>query len=934
MLKYILLILTLFVLEESALGQTKIYGKVVDGKTFEALPYVNVFLNNTTIGTITDNAGEYTLTIPTGEFEVVFSFVGYQPKKKKVSLDNDKTSRFDVELLPAKQELKTVTVTSSKDKEWEKLLKQFERTFLGGGYAATQCRIINPWCIDLERQKISGKPILVARASQPIEIENLALGYKLYYNLQLFQATTENYKFSGYVHFVALETSDSTQAVVWHKNRLDAYHGSTRHLFKSIIDKRIEEEGFALYAYRPFIKKTIKRSTVFAQDLNKVVIPYQPSAVQSDTINKRFDINIGSKIEIHYLRAIAPNKTYVDISAPVASMNFTSRTIKLNNNGVILNPSIMTTMGYMSDSRVADLLPYDYLPEKQADFFRIDPVSLDVAGIALLEEKVYLHTDKSYYYPGDMVWFKGYLKYRSPQLFDSLSAALYVDLISPEHKILQTKIFQIDSGRVVGDLVIPNYLEPGHYYLRAYTNWMRNYDAKNLFVKPLPVLGLDENVESTVRSTEHNPAKIQLEIKQNKDTYYPRDSISLTISLKDEWDNPVAAELSVSITDMKTSVPLQEESNIVKSFAAQDDKLNSVKNERSFAVEYGISLTGQFRNDREKPKKARLTIIQGNLDDMVEVDTDEQGYFSVNGFQCFDSTEFSLRATDLKRRKLVGKISLHPKEFPMVEDTLPQLKLSVTKAVQKYRVPTPDASAATILEEVVIKGDKIEIEPRTIPQIGRPDIALDHVYFSRTNATDLLESIMKRVPGMRLLYVDDTYYVLLSPISSLGSPSSMEPLLVIDGVPDHSVGTVMDKISTIHPSSVQRVEVFKYGSGAIYGMHGSNGVIAIYTKLGDKPEGHKEGFDKSLFQQETIRGFSVPNKFKSPSYGKIPIESIPPDYRTTLYWEPLLRTDSETGKVSVSFYAAHKETTYRVIVEGVTSTGEPIHREQIIEILK
>ena len=94
------------------------------------------------------------------------------------------------------------------------------------------------------------------------------------------------------------------------------------------------------------------------------------------------------------------------------------------------------------------------------------------------------------------------------------------------------------------------------------------------------------------------------------------------------------------------------------------------------------------------------------------------------------------------------------------------------------------------------------------------------------------------------------------------------------------------------------------------------------------------GFDKSLYLLKTIAGYATPRKFKSPTYNSLLKDNEVPDYRSTIYWEPSLSTDPQTGEAVVSFYAADVETKYRVIVEGVMLSGEPIHGECFIQIVK
>jgi TonB-dependent starch-binding outer membrane protein SusC len=54
-----------------------------------------------------------------------------------------------------------------------------------------------------------------------------------------------------------------------------------------------------------------------------------------------------------------------------------------------------------------------------------------------------------------------------------------------------------------------------------------------------------------------------------------------------------------------------------------------------------------------------------------------------------------------------------------------------------------------------------------------------------------------------------------------------EPLFVIDGIPSISVSAAL---ADVNPADVQRIEVLKDASAAIYGSRGANGVILITTK--------------------------------------------------------------------------------------------------------
>ena len=70
---------------------------------------------------------------------------------------------------------------------------------------------------------------------------------------------------------------------------------------------------------------------------------------------------------------------------------------------------------------------------------------------------------------------------------------------------------------------------------------------------------------------------------------------------------------------------------------------------------------------------------------------------------------------------------------------------------------------------------------------------------------------------------------------------------------------------------------------------------------------------------QRVAGFSSSREFYSPKYSPDNIDSPEPDHRTTLYWNPDIKT--EDGKASLSFFTADDLGYYRIIVEGITDKG-------------
>lgn len=109
-------------------------------------------------------------------------------------------------------------------------------------------------------------------------------------------------------------------------------------------------------------------------------------------------------------------------------------------------------------------------------------------GQSTVQEKVFVHTDKSVYMPGEVLWFKAYVVNAADHKPLDLSRVVYVDVLdSKQDAVMQAKI-AITTGLGSGSLYIPVALTNGNYKLRAYTSWMKNFNADYYFEKSITIV--------------------------------------------------------------------------------------------------------------------------------------------------------------------------------------------------------------------------------------------------------------------------------------------------------------------------------------------------------------------------------------------------------------------------------------------------------------
>ncbi|HZY79458.1 MAG TPA: carboxypeptidase-like regulatory domain-containing protein [Cyclobacteriaceae bacterium] len=928
-----LLLIACVVFVQLAQAQTHtgiVKGRVIDAKSFKPLPFATVYMNQTTLGTITNDQGDFLLQdIPVGRYDLVVSYVGYQTYQSRVTVNDTIPFTMSIKMSASSTNLDEILVRAKKDDKWSGLYTKFQRYFFGVSPYSAQCKILNPWVLDFSEDKAG---ILTAKASLPIEIENLGLGYNVTCHLKEFTAGANVYKINGTYRFVEAQTMDTTLSALWHGRREDVYLGSTRHLLKAIIDNRVEESGFELYRDKSNNPEVIRNSN-FLVNINYALEELKTlGLVLPSGSDGQYFVKLPSRTEVHYVKRNASPKVYRNVPYPVSWLEVQGGSVEVNAQGVLLNPNKMTVAGAMSDAHVAELLPLNYMPHETTREKEALAPKKSYSKLAALLEKPYMMTDRPYYYPTDVILFKTYFNYISPVYRDSLSHVMTVDLIDASGKIIQTKKYPVASGTSIGDFVLSNTTQPGDYTLRAYTRWMMNFDKQLIFSKGIKVLSQDQ----LAAVHDIKPQQKQLRILTEKDEFDTREKITLALEATDFYDNMIAADLSVAVTDIEQAAIPYNEPNILSGYPINKELLpdTSLKT-ANYLIQYGIDFKGQMVTGKKNlPTSGVLTVYQNNINDVFAIPTDNTGKFHEQ-LQLMDSVELFIASKSQKGKK--GKIIVEEIKDPVPEVQIADaVKLDIFKPADpsKYHV-TDFFSTARMLEAVTIEAKKIEKA-----DIGQKHILtdshLDGDYLRSTNATDLLSAIRGRVPGLRVLYMTDVttgdVRKFLCFPGVIGFTGAEECLVELDGmVLNGGFGeSVADKLAAMSVQEIESVDVLRFGAASSYGARAANGVISIKTIMGEKP-GAPRKLDRSKFQVVSLSGYSKAEDFVSPDYSEHTTADDRMDIRTTIYWNPFVITEGKNPTI-VSFYAADITTRYRIVVEGVTADGEPVRGEKIIVV--
>jgi len=168
-------------------------------------------------------------------------------------------------------------------------------------------------------------------------------------------------------------------------------------------------------------------------------------------------------------------------------------------------------------------------------------------------EKVYLHLDESNYDFSDTIWYNAYLVVGEHHELSALSGVLHVELINPKDSVVVRQTLTLASGVAWGDIPLPSTLKQGSYRLRAYTNWMRNFDPDYFYERGIRVGGI-EPVNTTA-----TPAKPDVQ-------FFPEggklvNDLRSRVAVKSVGTNGLGQDIKGTIED--------REGNVIADFSTQ-----------------------------------------------------------------------------------------------------------------------------------------------------------------------------------------------------------------------------------------------------------------------------------------------------------------------------------------------------------------------------
>lgn len=106
----------------------------------------------------------------------------------------------------------------------------------------------------------------------------------------------------------------------------------------------------------------------------------------------------------------------------------------------------------------------------------------------LPRESVFIHTNKTTYLAGEKIWLKTYILDRKNGLSSKASSNIHVDLFDNKGNVVRKNLVLNNKGIGKGQIEIDTTFHSGIYYLKASTNWMKNFKEDDTYIQKIEII--------------------------------------------------------------------------------------------------------------------------------------------------------------------------------------------------------------------------------------------------------------------------------------------------------------------------------------------------------------------------------------------------------------------------------------------------------------
>ncbi len=561
-------------------------------------------------------------------------------------------------------------------------------------------------------------------------------------------------------------------------------------------------------------------------------------------------------------------------------------------------------------------------------------------------QEAYISRDKPFYIEGETVWYSLFLYNKTDQSLINGTKFMELSLVTPEGMASISQKIRVENGRVAGQIRLPEKLKTANYLLvltypservqdYVYSTLLPVFSKESAIADPgspvpisnpittlkpdpqnqVDVITVDGNMgnrsQVTVRidlselSTMNNTASVVVRKKYMSDFYKQIDPLtSKLISTINKSNSRAERAISFSKSDTHGSLLYK----LRKVLGPQETAVNAayIKEDQKQALIFEEE-SGNYMLDASNLSPGRKTFYFNHF---YFLPWSDNRYRYVRK-RWMNGGEMTLEFVDDQRNFdeiLPEGIKSELSPNPIVEHYLDQLDL-LKRIKQAYPKPNEGVLGESV-DESYLPSDWYKVSD----------------YAAMENLPEFLREV---VSGLKYTRKDGVYDFRFS---YPGDKYRGMPFIIVDGIPTLDV----DKVFNIPIKDIEGVGVLKDLTTSTemakqnredlkqFGYFGENGILFIKLK-GNVVNPLQQELTK-MPQRDLI---SSAARFPMPEFQSSDMTSVP-DFRSVLYWNAIVPTTD--GKGEISFYTSDDNGQYEIIIEAVSSNGQPLKVVKEIKI--
>lgn len=468
--------------------------------------------------------------------------------------------------------------------------------------------------------------------------------------------------------------------------------------------------------------------------------------------------------------------------------------------------------------------------------------------------------------------------------------------------------------------------------------------------------------------------QMNVKITPSKKNYLPREKVIVNVETTDENGKPIPANLAMSVVDDKLWIYADDKQNHIISWFLMDSELKGkierpqfyfdkkeekaqksldlvmlTNGYRYFEMIPEVKKNGKYKylpekknpiygiveDENKKPVKAEVYLVEGDFK-ILKQTTSENGLFYFSDLNHQYSYRIVAKSLQSKQKINVRILSFKLNINPLAKQSLNNIDVEEivkeseikeksntdVKGLLK-KLSTANAKKDSVknqqIEEVVVLGYSTMVKKNSANSVTT---VFSETLENRPNIS-VLTSLQGSAPGVIMNAGSGSpgsgkFSLMIRGTSSVSSHS--DPLYVIDGYISNS-----SEFRKLNSNDIESVSVLKDAAAtSIYGNRGANGVVIINSKRNRNSQIKFDITPKSYYAvlpvpSDSLVSYSYTKSFTYPKYESTNT-AYRHDYREIIYWNPVLETD-KNGKAKVEFYNSDANSAFRIMTEGISSSG-------------